>query len=70
MLRNSATEDAPTRTSESVAPTVEKIRQRVYEIFLARGGMHGNELEDWARAELELKQRDAATWASFARFKE
>ena len=57
---NSAAENVPTRTTRRVAPTVEEIRQRAYEIFLARGGMPGNELEDWLRAEQELKQPDAA----------
>jgi Protein of unknown function (DUF2934) len=35
-------------------PGVEAIRQRAYQIFLARGGTHGNDLEDWLAAERQL----------------
>lgn len=44
------------RTTHSVPPTVEEIRQRAHEIFLARGSTPGKELDDWLRAEQELKQ--------------
>jgi hypothetical protein len=30
------------------------IRARAYELYLARGGEPGREMEDWARAEEEL----------------
>jgi DUF2934 family protein len=33
---------------------IERIRRRAYEIFLARGGAHGNDLADWLNAEREL----------------
>ena len=33
----------------------EEIRQRAYELFEARGGEEGHELEDWLRAEEEIK---------------
>ena len=37
-------------------PSVEQeIRQRAYELFEARGGEEGHELEDWLRAEEEIK---------------
>ncbi len=56
---NSARESNPTRakTSQGVAPTVEEIRQRAQEIFIARGGAPGNELDDWLRAEQQLKRQ-------------
>ena len=40
----------------------EEIRQRAYELFEARGGQDGYELEDWLRAEEEITGRksDAA----------
>lgn len=38
-------------------PSEEQIRQRAYEIFLARGGDHGNEQADWEQAERELRER-------------
>jgi len=36
-------------------PTPEQIRQRAHEIYLARGGAAGRELDDWLQAERELK---------------
>ena len=36
-------------------PTPEEIGQRAHKIFLARGGTHGRDLEDWLLAEQELK---------------
>ncbi|MGH7913905.1 MAG: DUF2934 domain-containing protein [Candidatus Binataceae bacterium] len=34
---------------------VELIRARAYELFLARGATHGNDLADWLNAEGELR---------------
>jgi HSP20 family molecular chaperone IbpA len=34
--------------------TVEAIRQKAFDYFLQRGSLHGNELDDWLRAEREL----------------
>ena len=31
------------------------VAERAYELFLARGGEHGHDLEDWVRAEQELR---------------
>lgn len=33
---------------------MEQIRMRAYELFMARGGCHGNDLADWFMAEREL----------------
>ena len=38
-------------------PTQEEIRRRAYEIFEARGSTPGNDVEDWLRAEAELRQQ-------------
>ena len=35
----------------------EEIAARAYEIFLARGAAHGNDLDDWLQAEQELMTR-------------
>lgn len=35
-------------------PTREEIAKRAYELYLARGGEHGHDAEDWAQAESEL----------------
>jgi hypothetical protein len=32
----------------------QKIEQRAYELFLARGGVHGYHFEDWVKAEKEI----------------
>jgi hypothetical protein len=52
----------PKRTSEEKSqirkpfdPTEEEIRKRAYEIYLARGARPGNPLQDWLRAEAELR---------------
>jgi len=36
-------------------PTEEDIRRRAYELSRERGGEPGHELEDWVRAEQELR---------------
>lgn len=30
------------------------VARRAYELFLARGGAHGSDVEDWLRAEREI----------------
>ena len=34
---------------------IETVRLRAYELFLARGATHGNDLADWLNAERELR---------------
>ncbi len=47
---NGAAEAAPgTRVN------IETIRERAYELFLARGAVHGDDLADWLNAERELR---------------
>jgi hypothetical protein len=36
------------------SPTHEEIAKRSYELFLARGGQHGFDEQDWLQAEAEL----------------
>ena len=38
-------------------PTREQIARRAYELFVARGGTHGYDIEDWLRAERELRRQ-------------
>lgn len=38
-------------------PPREEIAQRAFELFLARGGVHGHHEEDWLRAEREIRER-------------
>ena len=35
-----------------------RISQRAYELFLARGGEHGHDLEDWLEAERQVTASD------------
>lgn len=42
--------------SVSHGPTQDQIRLRAYQIYLERGGHHGQELDDWLRAERELQK--------------
>ena len=44
----------------ALAPTTEEIAQRAYEIFVARGGEPGHDLDDWFQAESELLRERAA----------
>jgi DUF2934 family protein len=37
-------------------PSYEEIRHRAYEIYLDRGDLPGDELDDWLRAERELQK--------------
>lgn len=37
-----------------IAPTIEDIRMRAYEIFVARAEDAGDEVQDWLQAEREL----------------
>ena len=39
-------------------PTHDQIALRAYHIYLERGGVPGNELEDWTRAERELVEEE------------
>ena len=55
---------APARvlTTEEIAmisrtePSREKIARRAHELYRQRGGEQGNDVEDWVRAEKELKR--------------
>jgi hypothetical protein len=45
-------------------PIHEAVAGRAYEIFLERGGQHGNDLDDWLQAEREmLGMVSRRTWA-------
>jgi Protein of unknown function (DUF2934) len=50
------TRPQPTPGSEisSRTPSYEQIAARAYEIYLARGGEHGRDQDDWYQAEREL----------------
>jgi hypothetical protein len=37
----------------------ESVRKRAFELFLERGAVHGNDQEDWFRAETELRAKNS-----------
>ena len=45
--------DAAVASSDS--PTDDEIRARAYELYLERGGSHGQDFDDWLEAERELR---------------
>jgi hypothetical protein len=45
------------RPQPAVVISREDVARRAYEFFLARGGEHGRDLDDWLRAERELQPK-------------
>jgi hypothetical protein len=45
-------------------PTVEQIAERAYHLYLARGEEPGHDVEDWLRAEAELRAEQGAEQAA------
>lgn len=39
-------------------PDPQEIERRAYQLYLARGGYHGHDLEDWLQAERDLNGHD------------
>jgi hypothetical protein len=48
---------APTSNETVAQPTPAEIAKRAHELYLARGGAHSYDLDDWLQAERELKAR-------------
>ena len=63
MPKTRKTSSPPVRKSRtaSAAPTTEEIALRAYHIYLERDGAPGNPLEDWTRAERELREGSSKT---------
>ena len=49
-------------------PTTREIRDRAYFIYLARGGLNGDPVADWVRAERELRAELRGTAPGVRRF--
>jgi hypothetical protein len=62
--KNSSRQNYATKTAQGVVPTPEDIRRRAQELFKARGGAPGGELDDWLRAEQQLKKERATIGTS------
>jgi hypothetical protein len=55
-LRATSVQRQADETSARSVPSDEEIRRRAYEIYLERGGLPGDETDDWLRAERELQK--------------
>jgi hypothetical protein len=44
------------RQRTNVGPTEQEVRERAYEIYLARGCQDGQDISDWLTAERELEE--------------
>jgi hypothetical protein len=42
-------------------PTREEIELRAYQIYVERGGAHGQDVDDWLQAERELVEKHGKT---------
>jgi len=63
-VNNRVVSEPVVRAAEGKAmPSADQIRQRAYEIFLARGGIDGNDWSDWFVAERQLVSNSAASKA-------
>jgi Protein of unknown function (DUF2934) len=49
------TSETPQVSEEQIQDIQENIRERAYQLFLERGSEHGHHLEDWLRAEAEIR---------------
>jgi hypothetical protein len=53
--RRKSTIGVPAATAdERGGITADAIARRAFEVYLARGGQHGRDIEDWLQAEREL----------------
>jgi hypothetical protein len=53
-LPNSDSATAAPAAKNGASPSFEQIQRRAYELFMARGAIHGGDLGDWFTAEQEL----------------
>lgn len=51
-----ATASKSETTTMSCEDFISKVQQKAYEIYVNRGHAHGNDLEDWLRAEKAIKK--------------
>jgi Protein of unknown function (DUF2934) len=57
--RKSSLPEVKKPRAASIRPTTEEITLRAYQIYLERGGAPGNALDDWTRAERELRGKSS-----------
>jgi hypothetical protein len=49
-----AAERTPKSSARRVTVTTDDIARHAYDLYLARGGEHGHDVDDWVQAEREL----------------
>lgn len=52
-----STQNPAKKDSSQKGPTPEEIRERAFQIYIERGGIHGCDLDDWLQAEHELQEK-------------
>ena len=56
-LQSSSAAENRAAQTETARPSEDQIRRRAYELYVQRGGTHGRHMDDWFRAESELRGR-------------
>jgi hypothetical protein len=51
------THDVKIGVNAAAGPADEEVARRAYELYLARGGEHGFDMDDWIQAESELRDK-------------
>lgn len=54
----------PTDPLRAIRPSPQDIAERAYQLYLERGGEHGDDLRDWLRAEEQLIEERTAQLAT------
>jgi hypothetical protein len=44
------------RAAATYDPSLDEIAERAYQIYQRRGGIHGNDMDDWLEAERQLRE--------------
>ena len=57
MMANTAKESGLLVLDEPISTVEDEIRRRAYELYEARGGEDGHELEDWLQAKAEISRQ-------------
>jgi hypothetical protein len=61
------TTNGASRTKQAAPSRADRIAQRAYELYEARGGSHGSDVEDWLAAEAFVDAEPRATRRRAAR---
>lgn len=60
MTKTSDAKTEPKISNDVSEERLERIRQRAYELYQARGGGEGYDFDDWLQAEAEIAARETA----------